>query len=230
MIKQLQLSFFLVWCSVCVCAQVKETVWQTVQVPVRLSDKITWHNDAGYRTIGYSLSARNYLYRTGLRYHFNQKTDAAADIAWFFSRTDLNKDNHEFGREIRLWQEIVHQHELIKHTSVQLRLRTEQRFFDATSRQAKLEAYRFRYRINIMQQLNKQFTVQLGYEHMHQLMHQKLEFNQLRVQPAVLYSFNERIQLQAMYMFLQAANEKQNVLWVTYFIRISHANRNRSKG
>jgi hypothetical protein len=229
--KQLKLSFFTgIICSAFTAnAQENKSIWQTVQVPVKLSDKFIWHNDAGYRTIQYSFSARQVLYRTGLRYHFTKRTNVAAGLALFFTRTSLEKQNHEFGRENRLWQELVHQQSLLHNTSLQLRFRTEQRFFNETSKQKAFHAFRFRCRINLQQQLNEKWLVQFGYEHMHQLANQKFEFNQLRIQPALLYKFNEAVHVQAMYMHLKAINEKQQAFWITYFLNINHANRKQSK-
>jgi len=207
-------------------AQVNKSLWLTIQLPVKMSKKITWHNDAGYRTLDYSFSARQHLYRTGLRYHFTKQTDAAAGFALFYTRTSDVRQNHEFGQEARMWQEVVHQQSLLKNTSLLLRLRTEQRFFKETSIQKTFHAFRFRYRVNFQQQLHEKWILQLGYEHMHQLQQKKFEFHLLRVQPSILYKLNEKIQVQAMYMYMKNPNENLHVLWMTYSLKIENASRN----
>jgi hypothetical protein len=222
--KKLWLSFWAIIFITGAMAQGSNSIWQTVQAPVKLSEKLIWHNDAGYRTVGYSWKARNVLYRTGLRYQFSKKTDAAAGIALFYQRTD--RAEQDFAQEFRLWQEVVRQQQVTPYLSLQLRLRTEQRFFAATS-QPGFTAYRFRYRANVIGKLHKNLFLQVGYEHMHQLANQHVRFNQLRIQPALLYNISSKVQIQAMYMYLQTPDDIQRILWLTYFIHLSYANKNR---
>jgi hypothetical protein len=225
--KKVLLFLWVIVCFLRAHAQVSGSVWQTVQMPVRFSEKLIWHNDAGYRTIGCSLKANAFLYRTGIRYHFSNKTEAAAGFALFFARAEEANDK-SFRQEFRLWQEVVQQQQMAPAVILQLRFRTEQRFFEASSQPA-YTAYRFRYRANIIGRLHEKLSVQIGYEHLHQLEHGQLRFNQLRIQPAMIYNTSNNIQIQVMYMYLKTPDQKQNALWLTYFIHLSYANKNRQQ-
>ena len=89
--------------------QKTNSIWQTIQLPVKLSKKLSLHSDVGYRTLGISVQPRQFLVRTGLRYHFSKQTDVAVGITSFHTRTSLQKSDHEFGGEFRLWQEVQEQ-------------------------------------------------------------------------------------------------------------------------
>lgn len=197
-----------------------ESIWQTVQLPVKLSSKLSLHNDAGYRTLGISLLPRQFLFRTGMRYHYSKQTDAAAGVALFFTKTSLNKEEHEFGTEFRLWQEVQQQIKLMKHTNLLLRLRTEQRFFEQPSFRNSFEAYRFRYRGTVQQQLNEKLELQAGFEYMHQLEDGANCFNQYRIQPSLLWKMNKHLQLQIMYMIIKSPNEVQRALWMSWIYNL----------
>ena len=87
-------------------------IWNTFQFPIRLSEKWQWHNDISYRAIGVSASAYQYTFRTGVRRFINDKWNVATGVALFYTRTSFDKMNHEFGREFRLWQEVVNEKKL----------------------------------------------------------------------------------------------------------------------
>lgn len=215
---------FVLLFAVCLQMQAQqrtESIWQTVQVPLKFNQKLSLHNDAGYRTLGISMQPRQFLFRTGLRYRFSNKTDAAAGVALFFTKTSMNKEEHEFGKEFRLWQEVQEHVQMLKYTRIVFRLRTEQRFFEPTTKRERFDAYRFRYRATVQQELNKKLQLQAGFEYMHQLEDGVNRFNQYRIQPSLLWKMNKQVQLQTMYMIVKAPNEAQTVLWMSWIYNIN---------
>jgi Protein of unknown function (DUF2490) len=108
--------------------QSQTVVWNTFQFPVQFSSKWQIHNDISYRTVGVSASAYQYTFRTGIRRFINDKWNVATGLAFFFTRTSFDKTYHEFGREFRLWQEVVKENKLNKKLSLFNRFRTEERF------------------------------------------------------------------------------------------------------
>lgn len=198
-----------------------ESIWQTVQLPVKLNQKLSMHNDAGYRTLGTSTQPRQMLIRTGFRYHFSKKADVAGGIALFFTKVSLIREEHEFGREFRLWQEMQQQLKIVKRINVMLRLRSEQRFFESTSFRKRYDAYRFRYRATFQHELNERLQLQAGFEYMHQFEDGVSRFNQYRVQPSILWKINNDLQLQTMYMIVKTPNELQRALWLTWIYNMN---------
>ena len=114
------------------CGQGQTTtlVWNTLQFPIQFSTKWQLHNDISYRTIGVSGSAYQNTFRTGIRRFIDNKWNVASGLAFFYTRTSFNKMNHEFGREFRLWQEVVKENKLNKKLSLFNRFRTH-RWFSA---------------------------------------------------------------------------------------------------
>jgi long-subunit fatty acid transport protein len=196
-------------------------LWFTVMTPVNFSKHWQWHNDAGYRTLGASAEALQYLYRTGIRYNFNQQWNTAGGVAFFFTRTSFSKSNDEFGHEFRFWEEVNRQKQVSKKLNWQLRLRTEQRFFAATSVKAKYTAWRFRFRTGLTQKINDKWSLQLADEYMQQQTNQKLSFDQNRVMLSGIYYVNKTTQLQGGYMWLRWPNDNQHILTVRFIKNIS---------
>lgn len=195
-------------------------LWTTVNVPVNFSKKLQWHNDAGYRTLGSSVIPMQYLYRPGIRYLVNAKFNAAAGIAFFFTKTDFNKQHHEFGKEFRLWQEGVYQ-QTTYNWQWQIRLRSEQRFFDATSVKSAYTAYRYRIRGGLTRTVNNNLSIQLANEYMRQYKNKQSLFDQNRVMVTGLYQLNRTTQLQAGYMWLRWPDESQHIISVGITKKIS---------
>ena len=203
-------------------AQRPETgAWLAVQAPVNFSKHWQWHNDAGYRTLGTSAEPLQYLYRTGARYNFNKQWSTAAGIAFFYTRTSFLKTNNEFGHEFRFWEEANRLKQISSKTQWQLRLRTEQRFFAATSGKAKYTAYRFRFRTGVTQKLNDKWDLQLADEYMQQYANQKFSFDQNRVMLSGVYHLNSSTQLQGGYMWLKWPKEHQHILTISFIKKIS---------
>lgn len=197
-------------------------LWLSTNIPVNLDKHWQWHHDAGYRTFGATVQPAQFLYRTGARYRFNALFNAAAGVAFFATKTDFVKTHHEFGKEFRLWQELNLTPELSKSWTAQVRLRTEQRFFAATSSKEKYKADRFRLRAALTKRLAARWSVQAADEYMRQLVKGKLNFDQNRVMLTGIYHSNKNTQWQAGYMWLQWPADHQHIVLLTFLKTILH--------
>jgi hypothetical protein len=179
----------------------KTLMWNTIQVPIQISKKWQMHNDISYRFIITPGTAFQYTFRTGMRRMFNEKWNAASGVALFLTRTSLEKANHEFGREFRIWQEVVNENKLNKKISLINRFRIDERYFASTSTTDASIAIRFRYRLAIVQTISDKWKLQLADEYMQQLNKSGISFQQNRLSAAGIYVFNSSTQLQAGYMW-----------------------------
>jgi hypothetical protein len=196
--------------------QSQTLVWNTLQFPVQLSTKWQLQTDVSYRTIGVSGSAYQYTFRTGVRRFINEKWNVATGLAFFFTRTSFDKTNHEFGREFRLWQEVVKENKLNKKLSLFSRFRTEERFFAATSVKDKNFGLRFRYRMAAIQTLSDKWKLQLANEYMRQIAGGEFAFQQNRLGATAIWSVNATTQLQAGYIWSKLATATQHFITCTF--------------
>ncbi len=195
--------------------------WFAFQMPVKITEKWQWHNDAGYRTLGASLNAYQLLYRTGIRYVANKEWSVATGTAFFYTRSSYQKFNREFGKEFRLWQEINAQHTLSKTISLQNRFRTEQRWFAETDSRAAYFGFRLRYRAAVTKMLTEKWGVHIANEYMSQEVSKKFSFNQNRLIATALYKINTSFQLQGGYMWLKWPTTSQHMFTFTFQKNIS---------
>ena len=191
-------------------------VWLILNAPVNFGSHWQMHNDASYSTLGSSVSALQYFYRTAIRYNFNKQWSTAGGIAFFFTRTSFTRLNDEFAHEFRLWEEMNHQHRINEKLHWQLRLRAEQRFFSVTRTKAKFTAYRFRFRTGLTQKLNDKWSLQLADEYMWQQALQSFRFDQNRLMLSGIYHFNKTTQIQPGYMWLKWPNSDQHILTISF--------------
>ncbi len=196
--------------------QANTLVWNTLQFPIQFSAKWQLHNDISYRTIGASASAYKYTFRTGVRRFINDKWNVATGLALFYTRTSFNKMNHEFGREFRLWQEVVKENKLNKKLSFFSRFRTEERFFAATSIKNKSFALRLRYRLAAVQKIADKWKVQLANEYMRQMSEKQFSFQQNRLGLTFIHEFNTTTQIQAGYIWSKLAAATQHLVTCTF--------------
>ncbi len=211
------------------CQQSQTLVWNALQFPVQLSKKWQLQTDVSYRTIGVSRSAYQYTFRTGVRRFINQKWNVATGLAFFFTRTSFDKTNHEFGREFRLWQEVVKENKLNRKLSLFSRFRTEERFFAATSKMEKKFALRFRYRMAVVQTLSDKWKIQLANEYMQKVASGEFAFQQNRLGATAIYSVNSTTQLQTGYIWSKLAMATQHFITCT-FTKTIITNEHRHKG
>ena len=201
------------------CSQGQQSgtvLWNTVQFPIKFSTKWQLHNDISYRTIGVSGSAYQYTFRTGVRLFINDKWNVATGLAFFFTRTSFDKANHEFGREFRLWQEVVKENKLGKKLSLFNRFRTEERFFAATSIKDKTTGLRLRYRVAAVQTIAKKWKIQMANEYMQQLGEGKFAFQQNRLGATLIHEFNNTTQVQTGYIWSKLAAATQHLITCTF--------------
>lgn len=204
-------------------------MWLSGFMPVKISSKLQWHNEGGYRTLGSSSAALQYLYRTGIKYVVNENINTTAGFAFFFTRTSFSKSNNEFGSEFRFWEEFAPQVKVSNKLLWQNRFRIEQRFFEATSRKAAYTAFRFRMKSGFAQQLYGRWSVQLADEYMQQIVKGKLSFDQNRLIVNGIYKYNHTVQVMGGYMWLAwPASSNQHILLVTVQKQIAfHGRQNR---
>lgn len=194
----------------------KTSSWIGAQLPVHISNHWQWHNDAGYRTIGTTASAYQYLYRTEVRYSFNKNWSTTAGVALFFTRSTYEKKDHEFRKEFRVWEEINFNNTISKKIIIQHRLRIEERRFAPLLNKVATTALRFRYRIAATQILSSKWSLQLYNEYMHQESVHKFSFNQNRLGTTASYAVNSSFQVQGGYMWLQRKTFSQHNLLLSF--------------
>jgi Protein of unknown function (DUF2490) len=191
-------------------------IWTTIQVPVQLSAKWQVVNDASYRTLGFSTSSFQYTFRTGVRYFVNKKFSVGTGAASFNTRTSFQKENHEFGREFRLWQEAAYEMHLSKKMVLQNRFRTEERFFSSITARPAFNALRVRYRPAIVHTINEHWKILCANEYMHQLANHKFKFQQNRVNIAGIYVIDPSAQIQAGYIWSKLTGANQHFITFTF--------------
>jgi hypothetical protein len=192
-------------------------MWLTAQFPVSLNKKWQWHNDASYRTLGNSIAPLQYLYRTGFRYNINTNWGAAAGVAFFFTRTTFLKQNDEFAKEFRFWEEITFKKDVANHLQSFSRLRIEQRSFASTSPKSAYHAFRYRIKTQLQQQLNKHWALQLADEYMQQSVNNSIAFDQNRLIANAAYLLPNQLMITAGYMWVKRpANISQHILNISF--------------
>ncbi len=192
-------------------------IWVTAAVPVNINSKWQIHNDVSYRTLGNSASLLQYLHRTGIRYTINSHWSAALGVAAIFTRTNFAKENHEFGRELRLWQEALYKTNVTKQLQLQTRLRTEERWFEATNSKASFNAFRYRLRAQLQQKFTPKWAVLIADEYMQQHTKGNWSFDQNRLIISGVYFLNAQTQLQAGYLWFRLpVNTSQHIVNLTF--------------
>ena len=199
----------------------KTGAWITLLAPVTVSKNWQWHNETGYRTLGSSVNALQFYYRTAVRYKFNEQWNTAVGAAFFFTRTSFLESNDEFGREFRIWEEVNYQLKLNEKLKALFRFRTEQRFFAKTNTKSAYTAYRFRIRPQFIQKISAKWDLQLADEYMQQQKRRTLSFDQNRLMLSAIYHVNSTTQLQGGYMWLKWPDASQHILNISVQKNIS---------
>jgi hypothetical protein len=199
-----------------VVAQVPaSSVWLTLQLPVNLSARWQWFNEGNYRTVGFTAKANQRFYRTGIRYTIAKEWTAAGGVAFFSTRARVDKDDTEFGKEFRIWQELVYQHAFQKKFSMQYRLRSEERFLEATSTKAASHILNINNRLSFQKPVSEKWNIQVAEEFFEQVIDRKLNFNQNRLSTAGIYNVNTNLQLQGTYIWVARKTSSQHVVQFT---------------
>jgi Protein of unknown function (DUF2490) len=197
-------------------------IWVTAVAPINISSKWQIHNDVSYRTLGSSASLLQYLHRTGIRYNITSNWSATLGVAATFTRSSFAKENHEFARELRLWQEALYKTNLTKQLQLQTRLRTEERWFEATNTKASSHAFRYRLRAQLQQKFTAKWAALIADEYMQQHAKGNWSFDQNRLIISGVYFLNAQTQLQAGYLWFRLpANTSQHIVNLTFQKTIS---------
>lgn len=192
-------------------------LWLTAQLPVQLNSKWQVVNDFNYRTLGNSSAALQHLHRAGVKYIFNKNWSATAGLAFSFTRTSFIKTNSEFAKEFRFWQEANYKAAISSSLTSNVRIRTEERFFYATTTKASYNAFRYRIRPQLQQKLSNHWSVFVANEYIQQHAKGKWSFDQNRFIVNGIYAFKNKIQLNAGYLWLRwPANSSQHILTIGF--------------
>lgn len=189
------------------------SLWLSTQLPVELNNKWLLLNDASYRTLGNSITPLQYLYRTGLRYNVTTHWAAAAGVAFFYTRTTFSKQQDEFTREFRIWEDVTYKTDMAKHLQSASRFRVEERSYAASSIAKAYHATRYRLRTQLQENITSQWGIQLSEEYMQQYAHKNLSFDQNRLGIGAVYSFTPKAKLTAGYTWeLRPQHVSQHIL------------------
>lgn len=185
--------------------------WASVLVNSRFNSH--WSNtfDLGYRTLGSDFIPYQNYFRTGLRYHFDPQVTALCGLSYFNTKTSFLPENHEYGHEFRIYQEIQRQSSRNKKILLDLRLRNEQRFFSGTSKRDPYHSFRLAGRMMAGYQFNNQFTWQIGSEYFESLTFNKLIMDQVRFINQIIVRMNKGFSLNLMYMYTIRKAYEQSV-------------------
>ena len=191
--------------------------WLTAQIPVQLNAHWQIHTDFNYRTLGNSASALQQLHRFGLRYIFNTHWSTTFGGALASTRTTYSKENTEFAKEFRFWEELNYKTLLNKSLTFQTRVRTEERSFSATGSKAAYHAFRYRIKPQLQKQIAPKWALLIADEYMQQHAHNNWSFDQNRFIVNGIYFLNKQTQLQAGYMWLQwPQHAAQNIITLSF--------------
>jgi hypothetical protein len=204
--------------TVNVIAQPSNIAWFSGNMPIKISEKWQWHNDASFRTT-FQTTAQ-LIYRTGIVYNLNKNIKCASGYAISYAKNYANKIKPEYGIENRIWQEIVLQSKISPFFSVRNRLRTEQQFFEATSTKSKYNASRYRYRVDGICSINSKWQFDLFNEYMIQHSHNKTYFDQNRTQFNIVYKCTTNLHLLTGFMALYKSNNFTQKVLVFSFSKL----------
>lgn len=195
--------------------------WITVQTPVIYNSHWQSLHEASYRTLGESLKLNQLFLRTGGRYTFNQKWSTSLVFDFVHSRVKpFDKNDLEFGDEIRIWQEANHRYPIGKNYFLQHRLRVEERFFGETSLGHDYKALRFRYRLAVLKKLSDKWDIQLANEYLRQLLDGSFKLNSNRLSFSGYFRFAPDAHIEATYYWAKYPLQSQHVFSVAFQNRI----------
>lgn len=196
--------------------------WFSAQFPLQLSHKWQLPNDFNYRTLGTAFNALQHLHRAGIKYNISNHWSVTAGAAISFTRSSFSKQQREFTKEFRWWQELNYKTLLTKKLIAQLRIRTEERSFAATSTKASYHAFRYRIKPQLQQKISGKWGLLLADEYMQQHANSTWTFDQNRLILNGTYALDKQQQLQAGYMWLRwPAHADQHIVTITFVKNIT---------
>lgn len=189
--------------------------WLTAQLPVDLSPRWQWNNDLLYKSNGVTFKTYQRWYRTGLRYRISEKVNVAGGVGFLATQASSNSKDDEFGKEFRLWEEMIYQHPLKNDWQFQNRARVEERFLKATTTKPSSHILQMSDRISFTKTLSKKWDLQFADEYFEQVIDKKFGFNQNRLMGIGIYNISKKLQLQGAYIWVVRKTFTQHVLQVT---------------
>ena len=206
--------------------------WVTLQTPLIYNSHWQSLHEVSYRTLGEAIKLNQLFVRSGVRYTFNPKWSSSLICDVVHSRVKpYDKNDLEFGDEIRITEEISHRYQAGTNYTIQHRLRIEERFFGETSLGDDYKALRFRYRLAAQKKLSDKWSLQLADEYLEQVLSGKWSYNSNRLSFSGFYSFAQNAHLEAIYYWIRFSERSQHVFALTLQNRIlikSKKNRNGS--
>lgn len=191
--------------------------WVTVQTPVVFNSHWQMLNEASYRTLGEKVVLNQLFLRMGTRYTFNPKWNVAASLDYVHARVKpYDKDDLEFGNELRPWQEVIHRYPVSKNLFMHHRFRLEERFFQITSLNEDYKALRFRYRLALLKKISPKWDLQIAEEYLEQLLLSKLMFNQNRLSFSGFFRYGKNAHLEATYYWVKYSKTSQHVFSIAF--------------
>jgi hypothetical protein len=189
--------------------------WLSAQLPVDLSPRWQWHNDLAYKSNGVTLRTYQRWYRTGLRYRISGKLNVAGGIGFLATQASTNKKDDEFGREFRLWQEMIYQNPMKNDWQFQNRVRVEERFLQATATKPSSHILQLSDRVSFTKTLNEKWDLQFADEYFEQVIDRKFVFNQNRLMGIGIYNISKKFQMQGAYIWVVRKTFTQHILQIT---------------
>lgn len=195
--------------------------WVTVQLPVVYNTHCQSLHELSYRSLGETVTLNQLFIRTGIRRTFNPKWSASLICDLIHSRVKpYDKDDLEFGDEIRLTEEINHRYPVERTYMLQHRLRVEERFFGETSLGQDYKALRFRYRLAALKKLSDKWDIQLANEFLEQFLSDRFNFNSNRLSFSSYFRFARNAHLEATYYWIKFQAQSQHVFSIAFQNRI----------
>ena len=190
--------------------------WLSAQLPVDLSPRWQWHNDLAYKSNGVTLETYQRWYRTALRYRISEKFNVAGGIGFLATQASSNSKDDEFGREFRVFQEMIYQLPMINKWQFQDRVRVEERFLKATATKPSSHILQLSDRVSFTKTLSKKWDMQLADEFFEQLIDKKFVFSQNRIMGVGIYKVSKKFQMQGALIYVVRKTFTQQILQVTF--------------
>ena len=171
--------------------------WAMLFTTNRISEKLSIHAEAQYRTYEFGKNFNQLLLRTALNYHISDKAMASFGYGYITTDTDFQEfENERNVTEHRIYQQFVLKNEL-GNFKFSHRYRLEQRFINRPFGENSTE-HRARYFLRVTYPLNDTWYLTAYDEVFINL--QNDFFGQNRLYGAVGYNFNENLNMQVGYL------------------------------
>lgn len=207
--------------------------WLFLLNNTRLSDKWGAYLDVQFRSADDVAYLRNFLFRPGITYYVNDKSEVTLGYLLNGTFTRLDGGGNNSLTEHRIWEQFIYKQK-ISTISVSHRFRLEQRFAETNSVNGDIFSQRFRYFVRFILPLQKnkqkfesgafaalQNEVFLNIQNKDKLNHKV--FDQNRAYLALGYRFSKKLDIEAGYLNQAVkglnANTVNNVVQLAVYTR-----------